>query len=117
VHVVRHGYMSAPGHRRVWATLITRKSYLAAVLVLQRSLQLAGSKYPLIAMYTDALSERAQEVLRGSGIALRKVDHLAPRRNDMKPIEDRFADTWTKLAVFDLTEYDVRLCLYIPSTA
>jgi alpha-N-acetylglucosamine transferase len=103
----------APDHRdrrrpaAAWATLITRSSYLAAVLVLRRSLQLVGSKYPLVVMYTDTLDESALDVFRAEGIVLRKVEYLAPRRNDLKPIEPRFKDTWTKLSVFGLVEYEV----------
>jgi alpha-N-acetylglucosamine transferase len=103
--------MSDLGHRRAWVTLITRSSYLAAVLVLHRSLELARSAYPLIAMYTDTLCEQAQEALKESGIILREVDYLAPQRSDLKPVEHRFKDTWTKLAVFNLTEYDVCVLL------
>ncbi|KMU92171.1 hypothetical protein CIHG_10032 [Coccidioides immitis H538.4] len=43
------------GYKKVvWTTLITNTDYLPGLLTLEYSLKRVGSKYPLIALYTDS---------------------------------------------------------------
>ncbi|TID22419.1 hypothetical protein E2P81_ATG11524 [Venturia nashicola] len=97
--------------RYAYTTLITRASYLAGVIILAYTLKKHGSKYPLVVLYTSTLSENATRALeleaRNSNILLRKCEPLLPRK-DIKTllIAKRFEDTWTKLRVFELIDYD-----------
>ncbi|KAI1840902.1 hypothetical protein JX265_013398 [Neoarthrinium moseri] len=98
--------------RRAYATLITRSSYLAGVVVLAHTLRKHGSRYPLVVLWTASLSNNAfraleYEALHGN-LTLRQCEILLPpkgRRTSL--IAERFEDTWTKLRVFELVEYDV----------
>ncbi|KAL1302290.1 hypothetical protein AAFC00_002708 [Neodothiora populina] len=92
-----------------YCTLITRPSYLAGVIILAYTLQQSGSRYPLIVLYTDTLSRPALDALRleapKSNLILHRVSALLPRENvHVHLIAERFADTWTKLRVFQLHE-------------
>lgn len=94
-----------------WATLITRSSYLAGVVILAHTLRKQASTYPLIVLYTDALPTSSVKVLEYESKSLnlvpRRVDVLLPKANiHVSLIAERFADTWTKLRVFELFEYD-----------
>lgn len=94
-----------------YTTLITRASYLAGVIILAHSLKKQGSKYPLIVYYTSSLSKSAVRALElessKSNLILRPCDLLLPRENvKVHLIAERFTDTWTKLRVFDVFDYD-----------
>ncbi|KAK0390623.1 hypothetical protein NLU13_0127 [Sarocladium strictum] len=94
-----------------YATLITRSSYLAGVVVLAHSLRVQGSKLPLVVLYTPNLDPEAVRALklesRGSNLILRQCSHLLPPdATEINLIAERFADTWTKLRVFELFGYD-----------
>ncbi|KAI0177393.1 nucleotide-diphospho-sugar transferase [Pestalotiopsis sp. NC0098] len=89
-----------------YATLITRASYLAGVVILAHTLR------KNVVLYTPTLSQNALQALRleanESNIILRPCDVLLPPKNtQVTLIAERFADTWTKLRVFELAEYDV----------
>ncbi|KAG8630063.1 hypothetical protein KVT40_001682 [Elsinoe batatas] len=91
-----------------YCTLITRASYLAGVILLAHSLK-KHSSHPLIVLYTPSLpasSIRALELeAPKSNILLHKAEALLPRENQhVNLIAARFADTWTKLRVFQLHE-------------
>jgi len=102
--------MAASHTSRAYCTLITRGSYLAGVIILAHTL----SKYtsnPLIVLYTDSLSPESVRALElevpKTNLILRRVDPLLPRKNiHVHLIAERFADTWTKLRVFQLHETD-----------
>ncbi|KAK5020011.1 hypothetical protein LTR60_000922 [Cryomyces antarcticus] len=94
-----------------YTTLITRSSYLAGVIVLARTLRKHGSAYPLVVLYTESLpaaSIRALELeVPHTNLVLKKIPALLPRKNvHVHLIAERFADTWTKLRVFELWGYD-----------
>ncbi|KAK4687284.1 hypothetical protein P7C73_g2830, partial [Tremellales sp. Uapishka_1] len=100
--------MTAP---YAYCTLITRSSYLAGVIILAHTLVKHKCAYPLIVLYTDTLpssSIRALELESSrSNIVLRPIAPLLPRDNiHVSLIAERFADTWTKLRVFQLHETD-----------
>lgn len=94
-----------------YATLITRSSYLAGVVILADSLRKQGSQYPLVVLYTSNLNVDAVRALkleaRSSNIILQQCDHLLPPKGtEVTLIAERFADTWTKLRVFELFGFD-----------
>ncbi|QGA19877.1 hypothetical protein EYB26_007572 [Talaromyces marneffei] len=101
--------MSAPratAGTKVWTTLITNTAYLSGLLTLEYSLRKVGSKYPLVALYTDTFPEEGHAALDARGILKKRVPYLLPSipkdyTNDM-----RFYDCWSKLTPFSLVEYD-----------
>ncbi|GAA5923506.1 hypothetical protein JCM3775_000409 [Rhodotorula graminis] len=98
-----------PTAMRAWATLLTKTSYLQGALVLQHSLVQHGTKYPFVVFATEELPEDARDILRRRGIAVRDIDYLEPPKEQRKELDEhdrRFADTWTKLRVFEMAEYE-----------
>ncbi|KAJ3543002.1 hypothetical protein NM208_g2235 [Fusarium decemcellulare] len=90
---------------RVWATLVTNLDYLPGVLTLEYCLRRVSSKYPLVVLHTDAFPEDGRAALKSRDITIRSVSHLAPSTAPDYANDLRFHDTWSKLAVFSLTEY------------
>ena len=93
-----------------YATLITRQSYLAGVIILAYTLQRHGSKYPLVVCYTPNLPSDAINALKLEGrkghIIPHECDYLRPPNGTkISLIAERFEDTWTKLRVFELFDY------------
>lgn len=97
--------------RLAYTTLITRASYLAGVIILAHTLRKNGAKHPLVVLYTPSLGRDALRALEieapKTNLILRPCEALLPSSD--KPthlIAERFADTWTKLRVFQLFTYD-----------
>ncbi|PBP21998.1 glycosyl transferase family protein [Diplocarpon rosae] len=78
---------------RAWVTLLTCKSYIPGAVLLAHSLQKQHSVYPLIILYTPSLPHPASH---------RAAD--PPQQRHL--IAARFEDTWTKLRIFELCEYE-----------
>lgn len=96
---------------KAWATLLTKTSYLQGALVLADSLARHRSKYPLVVFATQELPQVARDILDARGIRIRDIDYLEPpkeNRGELDEHDRRFADTWTKLRVFEMTEFEVR---------
>ncbi|CAL5866575.1 uncharacterized protein PFLUO_LOCUS784 [Penicillium psychrofluorescens] len=109
---------------RVWASLITNLSYLPGLLTLYHSLYHplpsssppttsttdtppdSGSRYPFVALYTDKFPAEGLKALAARGIRAQKVPSVAPRSTKDYAQDPRFAETWTKLVAFSLTEYE-----------
>lgn len=85
--------------RAVYATLLTKLSYLPGVLVLHHSLVSVGARHPLLVMVTNTVSEEVRDLLTRRGMHVRSVDHLKPSEgaHTVSPHDARFGDTWTKL--------------------
>ncbi|KAI1779824.1 nucleotide-diphospho-sugar transferase [Hypoxylon cercidicola] len=104
----------APGERRryAYATLITRSSYLPGVIVLADTLlRKNNATYPLVVLHTPGLSSTAVRALKlessQRNIILHQCHQLLPPGNvKVNLIAERFKDTWTKLRVFELFDYD-----------
>lgn len=87
------------------ATLISRDSYLAGVILLAYSLHKHGSKHPLLVYYGASLSKDAVRALTSeskiSNMILVPVEPLLPPRGQgTELIAASFTDIWTKLRVF-----------------
>lgn len=79
---------------------------------MHQSLVASKSAYPLVVFATPELPQEAREVLQHKGIAIRDIAYLQPgeeHRTELDEHDKRFADTWTKLRCFELTEYEVNL--------
>lgn len=75
-------------------------------MTLDYSLKASGSKYPLIALYTDAFPQEGHEALAKRGIPSQKVNYLLPSVQKDYSNDPRFYDCWSKLTPFSLTEFD-----------
>lgn len=89
----------------IWATLITNANYLPGVLTLNYSLIKNNSKYPLIALYTDKLDEKTISILHENKIPTLRIENLQPASDPDLKFDPRFADTWSKLYFFKLTQF------------
>ncbi|MDK2632377.1 glycosyltransferase family 8 protein [Pantoea stewartii subsp. indologenes] len=89
-----------------WVTLLTQPDYLVGVKALHRSLQQTKTRWPLLVMATNAISDSECEALRDEGCLIRRVDPLYPD-NDLNQhyASERFGEVWTKLRAWQLTEY------------
>jgi Glycosyl transferase family 8 len=92
--------------KTVWTTLITNTKYLSGLLTLDYSLKQAGSKYPLVALYTDTFPDEGLEALKARNIPAREIPYLLPSVPKEYAQDPRFYDCWSKLAPFSLTEFD-----------
>ncbi|KAF1833234.1 nucleotide-diphospho-sugar transferase, partial [Decorospora gaudefroyi] len=100
--------------KNAYVTLLTRPSYLAGAILLAHTLTKHSPTTPLIITYTPAtLPEACVDALRRealySNIILWGVEGVRVPDGDEKGeakgmVAERFADTWTKLRVFDLWE-------------
>ncbi|GAA5963268.1 hypothetical protein JCM3765_005782 [Sporobolomyces pararoseus] len=93
---------------KAWVTLLTKTSYLQGCLVLHHSLQRVKSKYPLVVFATPELPEEARSILQRKGIRVRDIKYIDPPKQgkELDEHDQRFADTWTKLRCFEMTEYE-----------
>jgi alpha-N-acetylglucosamine transferase len=92
---------------KAWATLLTQPSYLVGVRTLRASLAASGSPYPLVVMVTDGIDARSRQLLAEEGCVVRDVEPLRPARDVPDSYANaRFAEVWTKLAAWRLTEYE-----------
>ncbi|KAL1952109.1 hypothetical protein VTO73DRAFT_1258 [Trametes versicolor] len=89
-----------------YLTFITTEGYLPGLLVLHKTLQDVGSKYPLVVMATRSLPQDVHDVLTRKGIAISVVDSLTPKNSNIAEHDSRFAETWTKLRMFELIDYE-----------
>ncbi|KAH8811681.1 nucleotide-diphospho-sugar transferase [Xylogone sp. PMI_703] len=92
--------------RKVWTTLITNTKYLSGLLALDYSLKKQGSKYPLVALYTDTFPPEGHTALERRGIPKQRVEYLLPTKGKDYSADPRFYDCWSKLTPFSLVEYD-----------
>lgn len=90
----------------VWTTLITNTKYLSGLLTLDYSLKKVGSKYPLVALYTDTFPEEGHKALDLRKIPKKQVKYLLPSVHKDYSNEVRFYDCWSKLTPFSLIEYE-----------
>jgi len=88
--------------------LLTKTSYLAGTLVLHDGLRDTLSKYPLVVMVTPGLPRGCRDVLQKRGIPIREIQFLQPGdgMHTLAAADVRFHDTWTKLRVFELEEFE-----------
>ena len=90
-----------------WVTLLTQPNYVAGVRTLRASLESSGSVYPLVVLVTDEINAQDRQLLQEEGCLLRSVEPLSPG-NDLQDSYAiaRFAEVWTKLTAWRLTEFE-----------
>lgn len=90
-----------------WVTLLTQPNYLIGVRTLRASLEHSGSTAPLVVMVTEGIDEQTRRLLQDDGCLLRDVAPLRPAGGSVDSYANsRFAEVWTKLAVWGLTEFE-----------
>lgn len=90
-----------------WVTLLTQPDYLIGVRTLRASLEASGSTAPFVVMVTDGIDEESRRLLQDDGCLLRDVAPLRPAGGSSDSYANaRFAEVWTKLAVWGLTEFE-----------
>ncbi|GKU07627.1 glycosyl transferase family protein [Fusarium langsethiae] len=94
-----------PKQTKVWATLVTDKNYLKGVLTLNHRLRCVKSKYPLLVLYTNTLSEADLDVLKKRDIRTLEVQRISPTSSQDYLEDSRFSECWTKLIAFSLTDF------------
>ena len=65
-----------------------------------------GTRYPLVALYTDSFPEEGKKALEARAIPSRYIKYLLPAVHKDYSNDTRFYDCWSKLTPFSLTEYD-----------
>lgn len=79
---------------------------MLGLLTLDYSLKKVGSKYPLVALYTDSFPEEGHAALAARGIYAQRIEYLLPQTPKDYSNDPRFYDCWSKLAPFSLTQFD-----------
>lgn len=65
-----------------------------------------GTKYPFVALYTSSFPPEGLKVLQSRGIPAQWVPSVKPASTRSYAQDPRFAETWNKLIIFSLEEYD-----------
>ena len=86
--------------------MITNTKYLSGLLTLDYSLKKHGTKFPLVALYTDTFPEEGHHALDVRSIPKKHVKYLLPSVHKDYTNDTRFYDCWSKLTPFSLVEYD-----------
>lgn len=86
--------------------MITNTKYLPGLLNLDYSLKKHGSKYPLVALYTDTFPPEGHRALNIRRIPKQHVEYILPSIHKDYSNDPRFYDCWSKLIPFSMVQYD-----------
>jgi len=101
------GACTEPMTKEVYGTLLSTDDYLPGVLVLNKSLKLAGAKYPLVCILSHDISDASEEILRRFQIQTIRLDGpVAPHSRHGNEEFAHWAHTWDKLELFRLTQFE-----------
>ncbi|TPX32349.1 hypothetical protein SmJEL517_g04496 [Synchytrium microbalum] len=98
-----------------YATLLTTESYAVGVEVLAKCLYSHGSRYPLIVLCTDEVSDKSiASIEQLPNVSVKKIHKLLPSAKAVTNfVFERFADVFTKFEVWKLIEYEKMLILVV----
>jgi alpha-N-acetylglucosamine transferase len=82
--------------------VLSTDDYLEGVLVLDYNLKQLSTKYPLLCLINESISDRTKQILDYFGIKYKLVNKV----NYSSSTYNRWNYTFDKLNVFSLTEYD-----------
>lgn len=101
---------------KAFVTALSNDAYLKGCLVLNESLKDVHSKYPLVVLAGEKLSQKSMEILKKNNIEI-----VFPKNKLTLPEElieknakenfDYWTETFLKLSAFDLTQYEKILLL------
>ena len=95
--------------RAAWATVLTNSAYSLGVVALANSLSEAETEFPLVVLVTDSVPAIARERCSAAGCDVRDIERLSlPDGVGGGPAYAcaHFADTWHKLRVWELDEFE-----------
>uniref|UniRef100_A0A1D1ZHW0 Hexosyltransferase n=1 Tax=Anthurium amnicola TaxID=1678845 RepID=A0A1D1ZHW0_9ARAE len=106
--------------KKAWVTLVTESSYLKGLQCLARSLKRVKTVYPLLVLHPDtsidnstgqpkektSLTAEDLELIKKEGCELKAIERIYPANEPKEYIWNHYKETWTKLKVWDLVEYD-----------
>ena len=92
--------------KAAWMLVLTSTNeYVRGAITVARALKRVKTHYPLVVLYTSAVSSDAQELLSKAGCLLKPIEPIHPP-GKVTYFAERFVETWTKLAVWNQDEYD-----------
>ncbi|TIC37596.1 nucleotide-diphospho-sugar transferase [Wallemia mellicola] len=91
---------------RSWVTVVTTSTYIIGAKVLNASLKQSGTKYPLLVLTTDALSDAEQQECRDAGMEVKLIEPLLLDTVAAGDFRAAFAEAGNKLRAFALVDYD-----------
>ncbi|KAI9269875.1 nucleotide-diphospho-sugar transferase [Sporodiniella umbellata] len=92
--------------KAAWAIVLTSSNnYIKGVITMKQALENQQSQYPLLILYTSQVKSEIVKVLESIGCLTKKIESIRPQ-GKVNYTAQRFVDTWTKLAVWNETEYD-----------
>ncbi|KAI7876675.1 nucleotide-diphospho-sugar transferase [Lichtheimia hyalospora FSU 10163] len=92
--------------KAAWVVVLTStNNYIKGVIALAQALRMTRSIYPLVVLYTSAVTKRAVKLLKDSGCQVQSINPIHPP-GKTRYVFERFVETWTKLAVWNLEEYE-----------
>ncbi|KAH7543340.1 inositol phosphorylceramide glucuronosyltransferase 1 [Ziziphus jujuba] len=95
------GSSSQPS-KEAYVTLLYGDEFLLGVRVLGKSIRDTGSKKDMVALISDGVSDYAKKLLEADGWIVEKITLLA-NPNKVRP--KRFWGVYTKLKIFNMTNY------------
>ena len=94
--------------KKAFATYLCNDLFIPGAVALAKSLKSHNTRYPLLCMVTDLVSQEGREKLIKCGYILSDIDKISPHRVD--GIKDRYKDnSWmmfTKLNLWKQTQFD-----------
>ena len=86
-----------------YVCVLSTNSYLEGVLVLNENLKQLNSKYPLLCLINENISEKSKKILERFNIKYKIVNSVMPKSTIP---ETRWKYTFDKLSIFNLTEFE-----------
>lgn len=92
--------------KAAWVVVLTStNNYIKGAIALAQALRMTQSLYPLVVLYTSAVTKRAVQLLKDAGCRVQPINPIHPP-GKTRYVFERFVETWTKLAVWNLEEYE-----------
>ena len=100
---------------RTYITLLQTNDYLDGVLLLNKSLSLVNSRYPLTVVLGDKIEQKSREILKKNHIAYMEIENYYYPKDYEKAFSIRGMKYWyntsNKIKLFGLTEFEK--CVYL----
>eukprot|EP00005_Dracoamoeba_jomungandri_P005175 CAMPEP_0174261412 /NCGR_PEP_ID=MMETSP0439-20130205/11416_1 /TAXON_ID=0 /ORGANISM="Stereomyxa ramosa, Strain Chinc5" /LENGTH=468 /DNA_ID=CAMNT_0015345883 /DNA_START=157 /DNA_END=1560 /DNA_ORIENTATION=- len=90
-----------------YATLLYNEVVLPGALTLGKTIDASNTPYPKVAIVTQSISPRSRKLLSGHGWLLHEARQIAnPNANHHNLYQSRFDFVYSKLNMYNLTDYD-----------
>ncbi|XVE62698.1 hypothetical protein DITRI_Ditri06bG0140700 [Diplodiscus trichospermus] len=108
------GAKAQPSSKEAYVTLLYGDEFLLGVRVLGKSIRDTGSTKDMVVLVSDGVSNYAKKLLKADGWIVEKISLLA-NPNQVRP--KRFWGVYTKLKIFNMTNYKKGVMVVEPSEA